>query len=146
MLWRLIFIVATWEVLRKTVWGSNILSRRSFCRKTNNLILNSNINDKRIHIQCSTQLKSFPRSLDTKFQSILDALYSDNKNYGLFSIEDVINGRPVSQWPQSRLLLINKCLCVIKYANTLVEVSKMRWIEYWRKNCCFQLNLRVDRK
>ena len=56
------------------------------------------------HMECSAvnddKLRSFPHTLDTYFQSISDALFSNNKKSGIFIIEDVIKGRPVPEWTQ----------------------------------------------
>ena len=45
-----------------------------------------------------------------------------------------------SQWPQLMFLFILKCPCLFKYANIMVEVSKMRRKEDSRKKLRFSTN------
>ena len=103
-------------------------------------------------MECSAvnnkKLKPFPHSQDTYYWSISDALFSDNKNKGLFIIEEVIKGHQgasgVLHWPQSvtqikafihpDMSMIN---LICHYAGKNVENEKNRMTE--GKICCFQL-------
>ena len=111
-----------------------------FPGQIDNLILNTNTNEKRTNIECSAvnniKLKSFPHFSDTYFLSIGQIGF-----FILLEMSSMVAQYP-GQRPQSRLSLIPKSQYSFIYATILIRGSKLRRTKDSRKNLLFSTNFR----